>query len=199
MKQQPFHWHDPFSLIFLSCSFSRSIWCQDMTFTRIDPEKYFTSFSPLSCQKSYSTIKKVMYCWQPLFSLFFILAMHSPKCQQQSQEGRKALSWCRQSTFRPFLSLRCNLLSQRSFVSIVRLLAISFFNVSKLHFYLLRFITPTKELCINCQGGLSSGHHCDCTALCFHNISCFELVIIRSFCQFLHRTPRCSRNTACFF
>ena len=143
--------------------------------------------------------KKAMYCWQPLFSMLFILAMHFPKCQQQSQEGRKALSWCRQSTFRPFLSLRCNLLSQRSFVSIVRLLAISFFNVSKLHFYLLRFITPTKELCINCQGGLSSGHHCDCTALCFHNISCFELVIIRSFCQFLHRTPRCSRNNACFF
>ena len=143
MKQQLFHWHDPFIQSHLSFVFffqeylmsGHDIY-QDWSWKIL-----YLFFSTLLPKKLFH-YQKVMYCWQPLFSLFFILAMHSPKCQQQSREGRKALSWCRQSTFRPFLSLRCNLLSQRSFVSIVRLLAISFFNVSKLHFYLLRFITP---------------------------------------------------------
>ena len=151
--------------------------------------------------------------------------MHSPNVNNRVKRDEKhcnALSWCRQSTFWHFLSLRCNLLSQRPFVSIVRLQVISFFDVIELHFHLLRFTTP---LCINCQGGLSSGHHCDCTALffhnicclncveeidfssgfscyctalCFHNISCFELVIIRYFLQFLHRVARCSHNIVSF-
>ena len=162
-----------------------------------------------------------------LTTIVFIIYLFLPCILQmsttESRRTKNIVMMHRQSTFWHFLSLRCNLLSQRSFVSIVGLQVISFFNVSKMHFHSLRFTTP---LCINCQGGLSSGHHCDCTALffhnicclncveeidfssgfscyctalCFHNISCFELVIIRSFRQFLHRTARCSHNIACFF
>ena len=130
----------------------------------------------------HSPVKKVIplsKSTELLTTIVFIYLFLPCILQMSTTESRRTKSIVmmhRQSTFWLFLSLRCNLLSQRSFVSIVGLQVISFFNVSKMHFHSLRFTTP---LCINCRGGLSSGHHCDCTALCFHNISCFELVIIR--------------------
>ena len=82
--------------------------------------------------------------------IVFILAMHSPKCQQQSQEGRKAL--------------QC----------IVMVQAINFlaFLVSSLQF---AFTTP---LCINCQAASNQLFQCNRTALsltAFHNTSLYKL------------------------